>query len=236
VNKRNKIVYFQAADFLRWKSPMTDSPPARRPGRPSREESAQIEHRLVETTMRMLVEHGPSLTMNTIITASGLSRKTVYAHYPNKPALFAAVVRQMLGYALQPLAVPPRARWQERLLSFVEQCLAEVCEPYATAMRRLLMLNSSFLEEARPHIEQVVVRRYLDPLATYLQSLVDQGILPDQDVAFAAESLTSLILSESHRRFFQGEADSTIDPAQLERHARRLTALFCGGILSPTGI
>ncbi|ANI80042.1 MULTISPECIES: TetR/AcrR family transcriptional regulator [Sphingobium] len=215
---------------------MTDNPPARRPGRPRREESAEIEHRLVETTMRMLVEHGPSLTMNTIITASGLSRKTVYAHYPNKPALFAAVVRQMLGYALQPLAVPPRARWQESLLSFVEQCLAEVCEPYATAMRRLLMLNSSFFEEARPQIEQVVVRRYLDPLAAYLQSLVDQGILPDQDVGFAAESLTSLILSESHRRFFQGEADDSVDAVQLNRHARRLTALFCGGITSPADL
>lgn len=215
---------------------MTDSPPARRPGRPRREESGEIEQRLVESTMHMLVEHGPSLTMNTIITASGLSRKTVYAHYPNKPALLAAVVRHMLGYALQPLAVPPRPHWQESLLAFVEQGLAEVCEPHATAMRRLMMLNPSFMEEARPQIEQVVVRRYLDPLTAYLQSLVDQGILPDQDVAFAAESLTSLILSESHRRFFQGEADNGIDLVQLNRHARRLTALFCGGVASPADI
>lgn len=215
---------------------MTDSPPLRRPGRPRREESGDVEQRLADASMRMLVEHGPSLTMNTIIAASGLSRKTVYAHYPNKQALFAAVVRQMLGYARNPLVVPPRPHWQESLLSFVEDCLVEVCEPYATAMRRLLMLNPSFMEEVRPQIEQVVVQRYLDPLTSYLQSLVDQGVLPNQDVAFAAESLTSLILSESHRRFFQGEADNGIDREQLNRHARRLTALFCGGVLRPADI
>lgn len=90
------------------------------------------------------------------------------------------------------------------------------------------------MEEARPHIEQVVVRRYLDPMIAFLQSLVDRGTIPDQDVAFAAESLTSLILSESHRRFFQGEAENRIDPAHLNAHARRLTGLFCGGILAPT--
>ena len=115
----------------------------------------------------------------------------------------------------------------------MEACLVEVCEPGATGLRRLLMLNPSFMEETRPHIEQVVVRRYLDPLIAFLQSLVDQGILPDQDVTFAADSLTSLILSESHRRFFQGDAANGIDPANLNAYARRLTGLFCGGILAP---
>ena len=212
---------------------MVSSPPIRRPGRPRREETGDIDQRLVETAMQMLVEHGPSLTMNSIIAASGLSRKTVYAHYPNKSALFAAVVRQMLGHDLTPVTVPLGPAWQESLLAFVEACLVEVCEPYATGMRRLLMLNPSFMEEARPQIEQVVVRRYLDPLIAFLQSLVDQGTLPNQDVAFAAESLTSLILSESHRRFFKGEADDSIDPVHLHSHARRLTGLFCGGVLAP---
>lgn len=212
---------------------MTSPLPVRRPGRPRREESGDVEQRLVDTAMQMLVEHGPSLTMNSIITASGLSRKTVYAYYPNKTALFAAVVRQMLGYALNPVTIPAHADWRESLLAFVEACLREVCEPHATSMRRLLMLNPSFMEEARPHIEQVVVRRYLDPLTAFLQSLVEQSAIPSQDVAFAAESLTSLILSESHWRFVTGEADSSIDPIALDAHARRLTSLFCGGILAP---
>lgn len=235
-NKRNKIVYFHIIDFFAMKVLMTDSPPLRRPGRPRREESGDVEQRLAEASMRMLVEHGPSLTMNTIISASGLSRKTVYAHYPNKAALFAAALRQMLGYAREPLVVPHRPHWQESLLCFVEDCLAEVCEPSATAMRRLLMLHPSFMEEVKPQIEQVVVQRYLDPLTSYLKLLVNQQVLPEQDVGFAAESLTSLILSESHRRFFQGEADNGLDRVQLNRHARRLTALFCGGVMNPANI
>jgi AcrR family transcriptional regulator len=212
---------------------MIDSPPVRRPGRPRSEDSGDVEQRLLDAGMRMLLEHGPSLTMNTIIAASGLSRKTVYAHYPNKQALFAAVVRQMLGYARSPLAISPRPQWQQSLLAFVEDCLAETCQPHATVMRRLMMLYPSFMEEVRPQVEQVVVRRYLDPLTSHLQSLVDQGLLPDQDVAFAAGFLTSMILSESQRLFFQSNADAAVDRAQLKEHARQLTALFCGGIERP---
>lgn len=130
---------------------MVSTPPIRRPGRPGRprrEESGDVEQRLVDTAMQLLVEHGPNLTMNSIIAASGLSRKTVYAHYPNKSALFAAVVRQMLNYGLEPMIVPPCSDWQESLLAFVQGCLVEVCEPYATGMRRLLMLTS-LIHDAR---------------------------------------------------------------------------------------
>lgn len=213
---------------------MIAPPSIRRPGRPRRHESADIEQRLVDAAMRMMVKHGPGLTMNTIISASGLSRKTVYARYPNKSALLADVVLHMLDYGLEPLTVPDRTDWRESLSIFIHGCLREVCLPQAMALRRLIMLDPAFMEAAKPRIEQVVVHRYIDPLIVFLRHLIECGAIPGQDIDFAAEALTNLVLSESHRRFFQNEENDDDDNSErLERHARSLTRLFCGGILAP---
>lgn len=210
---------------------MTSPPPTRRPGRPKREESGDINQQLVDAAIRMVAQHGPALTMNTIIAASGLSRKTVYAHYPNKNALLAAVVRQLLDYGLEPLSIPPHADWRDSLQNFVEQSLVEVCQPHAMSMRRLLMLHPEFMESVKPRIEQVVVRRYMDPLAAFLDELAEQGCIPRQDTSFVAEMMTSLVLSEAHRRFFQNDIDVANDPERFTRFAAKLTTLFCDGIL-----
>lgn len=211
---------------------MNETVPTRRPGRPRREESGDIDQQLVEAAIRMVAQHGPALTMNTIIAASGLSRKTVYARYPNKPALMAAVVRRMLDYGLEPLVIPERPHWRESLHAFVDQSLNEVCLPQAMTLRRLLMLDPTFMDEVKPRIEQVVVRRYMDPLVGFLNGLVNAGTIPPQDIGFAAEALTSLVLSESHRRFFQNDVDVANDPGRLDEYARKLVRLFCDGLLA----
>ncbi|HUD90885.1 TetR/AcrR family transcriptional regulator [Sphingobium sp.] len=211
---------------------MSDPLPTRRPGRPRREESGDIDQQLVDAAIRMVGQHGPALTMNTIIAASGLSRKTVYARYPNKSALMAAVVRQMLDYGLEPLVIPDLPHWRDSLRAFVDQSLNEVCQPQAMSMRRLLMIDPDFMEEVKPRIEKVVVNRYMDPLTAFLDGLVKAGKIPPQDIGFVAEALTSLVLSESHRRFFQNDVDVANDPQRLGELARKLVRLFCDGILA----
>ncbi|QGP81250.1 TetR/AcrR family transcriptional regulator [Sphingobium sp. CAP-1] len=211
---------------------MNETVPTRRPGRPRREESGDIDQQLIDAAMQMLAQHGPALTMNTIIAASGLSRKTVYARYPNKPALMAAVVRTMLDYGLEPLVIPDRPHWRESLHAFVDQSLNEVCQPQAMTLRRLLTLDPAFMDKVKPRIEQVIVRRYMDPLIAFLDELVQAGTIPPQDIPFAAEALTSLVLSESHRRFFQNDIDVANDPDRLDEFAQKLVRLFCDGILA----
>lgn len=211
---------------------MSEKIPIRRPGRPRREESGDIEQQLVDAAMRMVVQHGPGLTMNSIIAASGLSRKTVYARYPNKQTLMAAVVRKMLTYGLEPMRIPERPDWRESLRDFVRASLHEVCLAETMLLRRLLMLNPDFMEEAKPRLEQVVVRRYMDPLIGFLGRLMETGKIPRQDIPFLAEALTSLVLAESHRRFFQNDVDVATDSQRLDELATKLVRLFCGGIMA----
>lgn len=201
------------------------SPPARRPGRPRREEAGDIERRLTEAAVHMLVQHGAGVTMNALIAASGLSRKTVYARYPNMSALLLSVLRKLLHFEHAPFAVPEGPDWRLRLRDSIRDLLEEVSQPHAQALRRILMMDSSLFEEVKPQIEQVVVRRYVDPFSGFFTSLIEDGLIPLQDTVFAAETLMNIVLMEAQRRFYEG--DDSKDPMIFVGNAARL---FCGGL------
>lgn len=205
------------------------SPQRGRTGRPRREESGEIDRRLVEAAMRMFVQSGSGVTMNAIVEASGLSRKTVYARYANKSALFLAVMRHLLKAGEDwPVPVVDEGPVEEALYRFILMSLREVCHPEGVALRRLLMLDADNMEQMKPNIERVVVRRYMDPLLLYLRRRAADGTIRIDEPIKATECLASLILAESHRQFFL--ADAPRDD-ELEKHARYLARLFCYGIL-----
>jgi AcrR family transcriptional regulator len=189
-----------------------------------------IDRQLVEAAMRMFARYGSGVTMNAIVEESGLSRKTVYARYPNKSALLLAVLKHLLDAGgQQALVIPERDSVEESLYAFILASLQEVCTPEATALRRMIMIDPRFLDQVRQDIELVVVRRYMDPLLGYLRGLGAGHALNELDLQLASDCLINLILSESHRRFFQ-ETESP-PPGELERHARHLARLFCFGIM-----
>lgn len=198
-------------------------------GRPRREEVGSIDRRLADATLSMVLRHGSAVTMNAIIEASGVSRKTVYARHSNKSALLLAVIRHLLDFDHEPLAIGATQCWQDDLRRFVAASLKENCQPETMALRRLLMLDPSHIDEVRPQIEMIVVRRYMDPLATFLNRLIEEGEIPAQNVWASAEALTNLILAESHKHHFRQVQH--IEPEQLENHADYLTDLFCHGIV-----
>lgn len=201
-------------------------------GRPRREEAENIDRRLADAALSMVLRHGSAVTMNAIVEASGLSRKTVYARHANKSALLLAVIHHLLDFDHEPLVIAETGNWQENLREFIAASLKEICQPEAVALRRLLMVDPAYIDQARLQIEMIVVRRYLDPLAVFFEQLIEQGKIPAQDVGRPAEALTNLILAESHKHYFNKSHD--IAPASLEAHADYLTVLFCHGIIGKT--
>lgn len=208
---------------------MIDVPTARRPGRPRREEAGDIEKRLMDAAMQMLIHHSGGVTMNALITASGLSRKTVYARYPNMSALLLSVLRQMLDFEMAPLIVPEGPDWRLRLRSFIGILLDEVSESHAHVLRRILMMDSSLFEEIKPRIEQLMVHRYIDPLSAFFTELAERGIISPQDTVFAAETLMQMVLKEAQRQFFNDGADKDTSP-----FIDNATRLMCGGLAAPS--
>jgi AcrR family transcriptional regulator len=108
-------------------------PTAPRPsaGRPTREQALQRQEDLLAAALDTFLEHGyEQATMEQIATAIGMSKRTVYAHYSDKEALFrAAVSRAIESYRVS----------RESLEAVVTDDLAETLR----AIGRLRVANVS---------------------------------------------------------------------------------------------
>lgn len=206
----------------------------RRPGRPRRDEVGDVDERLMEATMRMVAHHGSGLTMNQIIEASGVSRRTVYARYPNKSSLIAAIMRRIVERGLVAKEVVPHADWKVGLLEFVRSTLVEVNYPETMMLRHVFMLDAASLEDVRPNIERVIAHRYAEPLIRYFGILADSGIVPRQDFPFAASAYCELILLEGHRLASMKPPNDKGDNG-IDALAEKLVTLMCYGIGATRG-
>jgi len=73
-------------------------------GRPSLSESLDIRERLLATATRLFIGNGYGDTaLATIATHAAVTKKTLYRHFPDKPAIFQAVVRRSVSGFSEPL-------------------------------------------------------------------------------------------------------------------------------------
>src|SRR3982074_3563746 len=77
-------------------------------GRPTREEAARRDERLIEVATNLFMERGfEGTSIDAVAEAAGVSKPTVYARYRDKGDLFAAVLRDRIREWLPP---PPTGR------------------------------------------------------------------------------------------------------------------------------
>ena len=96
--KRNDGVFLHSnVYFCRWQ-PAGDGQDPRARRRPTRAEAAELDGRLRKAAVETFLEHGfHGTTMDAVARAAGITRRTLYARYPDKGALFAEVIPWALG-------------------------------------------------------------------------------------------------------------------------------------------
>src|SRR3981189_3897402 len=86
---------------------MVAARPARRGsgGRPTREEAARRDARLLDVATKLFMERGFDCTsIDAVAETAGISKPTVYARYRDKRDLFTAVLRATIQRWLAPLS------------------------------------------------------------------------------------------------------------------------------------
>src|ERR1700728_2150317 len=69
-----------------------------RSGRPPRELAGQVEERILDAAARVFLERGfQGASVDEIAEAASAGKPTIYARFPNKQALFTAVVVRLVG-------------------------------------------------------------------------------------------------------------------------------------------
>ena len=140
-----------------------------RRGRPTRVESEAIERRLREAAVAAFVANGfDGTTMQAVAAAAGVTKRTLYAKYPDKRALFAAVIPRALADMPFRDADPEvlDGDLESALRVLAHQIVARLVEPHAVNLRRLALLEAHRIAELDP-VEGA------DLWSTSLRSVVD---------------------------------------------------------------
>ena len=203
----------------------TPTPRASGPGRPK---DLGKRAAILAAARQMFTTQGyEGTSMDQIAAEAGVSKLTVYSHFGDKEALFAAVVRAHCETQLPPALFEPTAGTplRERLLAIAGAFYAMVTTPESVAGHRMLctpQLAGSALSrlfwEAGP-------QRVHDAFAALLVRRIQAGELAIDDVPRAAGQFFALLKGEPHARRVFGCCEGEPAPA-IEAHLVAAVDMF----------
>lgn len=180
------------------------SPRLSGPGRPK---DLAKRDAILEAAKRLFMGDGyTGVSMDQIAAEAGVSKLTVYSHFGDKEALFAAAVRakceEMLPDDLfaQELKGPLRTQ----LKAIASGFFALISSDEAISMHRMMITPGNADDPLRKLFWEAGPQRIHQPFGAFLQSRVQAGELDIADVQRASEQFFSLIKGELHGRMMCG--------------------------------
>lgn len=200
---------------------------ARGKGRPSLAEAEAIDVAIRAAALRVILEQGEAATLHAVAQAAGLSRKTVYARYANRIALFTAAIRTLL-LTTGSLHFEDRGSVAERLHNYILAAQRAIEAPRAKALRRLLAVDPAYIASLRDDLMAASRNLFFNPLLRMLEAGAANGEIVVTDPALTARLLMRLIFADG-TEFGEGRLRRTAgDPAIA---ARVLTDFVMHGLL-----
>jgi len=200
-------------------------------GRPTRAQQEQRHEELLNVALDIFLERGfEQATMEEIAIHVGMSKRTVYARYEDKGALFKAAVRR----AIERYTVPRDALeavatddLEETLAAIARLRIANIATPVATKLQRILsaqsyrfpeLFNAAFEEGAGPTIS------FLGDLFVRYST---QGEINVTEPQRAAAAFLSLAVGGPARIIVSG---NKLHDTEIEKHIRFAVDLFLVGV------
>jgi TetR/AcrR family transcriptional regulator, mexJK operon transcriptional repressor len=117
-----------------------------RAGRPTREQSATRHDELLDTALDMFLDAGfAQTTMEAVAAAVGMTKRTIYARYADKAALFKATVQRAITRSLIPherYDALDTGDLETTLVAFARMRIADVQSPAGMKLQRIVNSES----------------------------------------------------------------------------------------------
>lgn len=208
----------------------------RRGGRPTRDEAARRDARLLETATRLFMEQGyEGTSMDSVADAAGVGKPTLYHRYRDKRELFEAVLTARINEWLLPLAEAAENQEsgadcgepEEVLDRLSRAMLRHTLKPGAASLHRVIAAQKAqFPELAQFAYKQGWVRA-VEAVASIFRAFAIRGGLEIPDEKLAAEFFLNLIMGPSSRAALYGVE---LDPDGLEQRRVAAVRLFLRAI------
>jgi AcrR family transcriptional regulator len=214
--------------FLNAASP----PPKRRGGRPSLDEAGQLRDRILDAATELLLRDGYGATsIESIADRAGVSKRTFYSRFTDKPALMSAVVARIIDTQRPPADAPLIAgeTLDAMLRHLAALILRAALTPQLLALHRLIVAES----QRFPDLAKAVARAggRAEAIAVISELLLHHAgaaALTKASANFAAEQFLQLIVSLPQMRALG--LGTPMKPRELDAWVRRSVAIFLGGI------
>lgn len=193
------------------------SPPtgaARAKGRPSTAEAQAIGRAVRDAAMQVLLEQGDAATMNAVAQRAGISRKSLYARYPGRSELFAAVIRSLLDDA-GPVEVEEGIGFADCLMRYVGKVVRTLEDPHSRAVQRLLSIDTYYVRSLHDELQDASDRMFLFPLRDLIAAAQQCGEIGGSDPEGLARLILGMIFAS--RMMQRRNAESAVSADALSR-------------------
>ena len=207
-----------------------------RRGRPTQAEAERRGRALLATALDLFTVQGLAVSMEAIAAAAGISKRTLYARYPDKMALFVAVLESLSAErTAAALVLPAEMPLEDALLRYAEVLFDHYATPRIVAFLRLLQKEKERVPDLERVMREEVLRDQILPLVRYLDAQ-PAGTLGDFDRLVAARLHARNVIGEITDAYAEGRAldfgaalpalreSVAILSAGLRRVSRRQTA------------
>lgn len=199
-----------------------------RTGRPRQNEIQQRQEVILEAAGETFLRLGfDGATMDAVADAARVSKRTLYARYPDKATLFNAVLRGLINRWLVPIdqVRSKRGKLEERLHSLAHYLATFALTPQSISINRIIVSEV----ERWPEFGELANEAGRKPAIRAIVSILQQhqAELTAIDLEMAAEQFMSLAIDSCIRRASLGMAPTSTD---IEKWVTAAVQLFLNGI------
>jgi TetR/AcrR family transcriptional repressor of mexJK operon len=200
-------------------------------GRPTRAEAAVLEDRLRRAAIDTFLANGfDGTTMEAVAAAAGITKRTLYAKYPDKRALFAAVVPWALSTMRWGELPQPDTTGDLRatLIKLGRNAIARVVDPQVVQLTRIAMSTTDEFPQFAEAAQSMTWSPRHRAVAAVLEHHAQLGTIEVDDVEFAAEQFLAMVSGFPAMLALFGLRRSGRDEERRLKHA---VDLFLSGLL-----
>jgi TetR/AcrR family transcriptional regulator, mexJK operon transcriptional repressor len=204
--------------------------PKSRVGRPRREHADQRRDQLLDIATATFIELGyNAATVDGIALAAGVGKQTIYSRYPDKAALFSAVVKRLAERnVLEAISADTALDFEVGLRRHAAACIQTLLRPEAIALYTLLQREGQRFPELGKIFQVGASTQFIEPLADYFRQQRKRGLTRKIDPERAAKLFMHLVLGDINRCLLLSAQFPNTD--EIEHYAQEITQLFLHGV------
>lgn len=206
-------------------------PSASRGGRPSLAQAAELRERILDVATHLFLSLGYGATsIEAVAKRAGISKRTFYHRFDDKPALFAAVVHRII-HRLRPARDAPvieGANLPEILQRLAGLILHAALSPQALALHRLIVAESARFPQLAAAVHQDgATDEAIRLIAAVLEREAQSRHVEFANATFAAEQFLYMVMTLPQRRAMGLGVPMTA--SELEAWGRQVVRFFLNG-------